>query len=157
MREILFRGKRTDNGEWVEGLVARYNPKFDCANIVDGFESLVPVKTETVGQYTGLTDKNGKKIFEGDILHFKAHQGGGFVCPIGTDIYYRVVFGCCNPDMDTLTDYIGFWALGLEYCDDDLYQDGWSIQYLVHSHGACIVGNIHDNPEFLEVQNDTRI
>ena len=68
MREILFRGKRVDNGEWVEGLLARYNPKFPSANILDEFEILTPVKTKTIGQYTGLKDKNGKKIFEGDIV-----------------------------------------------------------------------------------------
>lgn len=68
MREILFKGKRTDNGEWVYGLLGRYNADYERANIIDEFECLVPVKTETVGQYTGLTDKNGKKIFEGDIL-----------------------------------------------------------------------------------------
>ena len=68
MREILFRGKRTDNGEWVYGLLGRYNADFECANIIDEFELLVPVKTESVGQYTGLKDKNGRKIFEGDIV-----------------------------------------------------------------------------------------
>lgn len=60
----LFRGKRTDSGEWVYGLLGRYNADYENANIIDEFECLVPVKTKTVGQYTGLTDKNGKKIFE---------------------------------------------------------------------------------------------
>lgn len=61
MREILFRGKDNVSGEWISGYLVNEH------HIGDWLKS-VPVHPETVGQFTGLTDKNGKKIFEGDIV-----------------------------------------------------------------------------------------
>ena len=63
-RKILFRGKRIDNGEWVYG----YYIAVFSHSIVDNIGVAFEVKSKTIGRYTGLTDKNGKKIFEGDIL-----------------------------------------------------------------------------------------
>ena len=126
-REILFRGKRINNGEWVEG-------NYCAAEYItgDGIEHLIievprngcsaKINPETVGQYTGLTDKNGKKIFEGDIMAFTAY---------GFDYIGTVEFAD------------GSFSVMCEHASPFLDQ-------AVSKHGAYIIGNMHDNPEFLE-------
>lgn len=128
MREILFRGKRTDNGEWVEGYYCNLggnHPRVLKENIFIGkigrvleFKN-IDVISETVGQYTGLTDKNGVKIFEGDILRDDDNEENGVIEFV--DGEFCVVFG--NVETHGIADI------------------------------ACccyVIGNIHDNPELLE-------
>lgn len=134
MREVLFRGKRSDNGEWVEGV-----PFFEenrCYIIEDLFicneyactgavnSMVIP---ETVGQFTGLTDKNGKKIFEGDIVAGAAHwlertKNGAVDFREGSFglVWYR-------GDIETFNPFTSLCNVEYE-----------------------VIGNIHDNPELLK-------
>lgn len=127
MREILFRGKRVDNGEWVYGLVVRIGK--ETSNIVQKeFEILVPVIAETVSQYTGLTDKNGRKIFEGDICK---DRFGEFVVKWDEE-NSRFLGYYITTERETKINYIG-------QCD----KNGKSV--------VEVIRNIHDNTELLEV------
>lgn len=120
MREILFRGK-TVRWEWVTGLLAHVGNAWYISNKA-GVATAYEVIPNTVEQYTGLKDKNGKKIFEGDI------------CKVG-NLIYKVVF-----------EYSCWWFKILSnkvYCCP---------AFNSHCGEHCeIIGNIHDNPELLEV------
>lgn len=131
MREILFKGKRVDNGEWTEGyLFKQWNRTFLLWGMTGDIPNMTEVIPETVGQFTGLTDKNGKKIFEGDIVEF-------------TDIYIgekgraKIVFEAFKWKYSGCY-YGGNPIVWLCICDE-------SIEFE-------IIGNIYDNPELLEVE-----
>jgi uncharacterized phage protein (TIGR01671 family) len=147
MREILFRGKLPDTGEWVEGYVVKGNCTYilTAENIhymvvsVMGHASVevLPVIPNTVGQYTGLKDKNGKRIFEGDIIEINGIN-------MLTDGRYCVEFDVekerawiMRRDAEHNHGYFTFSEL-------DYYDSKVTEIY------ATVIGNIHDNPELFE-------
>lgn len=145
MREILFRGKRKDNGEWIEGylLIGRpYSCDNDEVNIVPPTDPMFfprceigmhyDVDPETVGQYTGLKDKNGKKVFEGDILSQTDRHCNN---PLIRAVKYEMSCGSC------CTQVFGFGASGQYHLD-----------FINLTEPFEVIGNIHDNPELLEVK-----
>ncbi len=158
MREILFRGKRVDNGQWLEsGSFCRcgddgINWDYYLGTGKPAIHEIDPhgnirasttlddcmfcmVDSNTIGQYTGLTDKNGKKIFEGDIVHVLGNQqvdDWKNVNYIGSVAFLDA--GFCVID-GTIEDH-AFRRYQLPRLDFDLE----------------VIGNIHDNPELLEVE-----
>lgn len=141
MREILFRGK-ANYGEWFEGFYVhipcgRGNIDEHLIQTVkeDGrIDRLTQVISETVGQFTGLCDKNGKKIFEGDIVHVLGNQSIEDWKYVNYNALIAFIDGgFCALD-GTVEDH-GFRRYALARMDFDLE----------------VIGNIHDNPELLEV------
>ena len=124
MREILFRAKDNGvlNGVWQYGSLDISNPDAPTIIRIDRHNNkmFIPILIETVGQYTGLTDKNGKKIFEGDII----------------DIQYPDIFVA-----NTVVEYVGAsFVASTDY-------DAWALDDFV---SLEVIGNIHDNPELLK-------
>ena len=136
MREILFRGKRESDGKWLYGLYTDhsvYGTDFPCIMPLrmekdDGDWAII---SETVGQFTGFTDKNGAKIFEGDILAFDDMDGSKGI--------YEVFYDGDN----------GKFAIAASgdrnYVDDfELFERNECFKWFT------VIGNIYDSPELLK-------
>ena len=132
MREILFRGKRTINGDWVYGDFVHGNERKSLRDSIFVYDSETQsfndyeINPSTLGQYTGLKDKNGKRIFEGDVakvlqgkdkdIAYVGFENGSFMLyPKTGNIYERTMWS--------------YW-----------YND-WDVE---------VIGNVHDNPDLLE-------
>ena len=145
MRDILFKAKRKDNGKWVEGFL------FQCLNngiewcigkeplsandyseIVGEYIDWFTIDENTICQYTGLTDKNGRKIWENDVVKCYADTDD-----LGNDLYffYKVIWH---------ESYHCWWLSDIHTLEDDYIH-----QY--NSSGIEVIGNIFDNPELLGV------
>jgi uncharacterized phage protein (TIGR01671 family) len=141
MREILFRGKKIEDREWIVGNLTIWSDKTASIDAEPTEESILwAVLPETVGQYTGLTDKNGKKIFEGDIVK----NDWCFMC--GNSV---VKFDQYKP-LDIGNEYqqghLGFYLEHIHKADKRSVRK--DIMYFANN--CEIIGNIHDNPELLK-------
>lgn len=159
MREILFRGKETGGDYWIYGTYLNHLKRTPCPMgdrvkrndwksliVFSGYSDwnmpkpidYIEVDPETVGQYTGLTDKNGKKIFEGDIIQI-----------------------LCYSYDELESEYFGIvecGELGNGLRDPD-GKEGYIWNYLYELQGSYtttyeVLGNIHDNPELLEQEDE---
>ena len=128
MREILFRGKCKNDGKWMEGFPVRiydYGGKiWEMHPFETNFNVICGVIPESIGQFTGLTDKNDKKIFEGDILD----------CKSGLYERCKVIFNefCSAFQLECADGFSDFFLCSINHKEME------------------IIGNIHDNPELLE-------
>lgn len=139
-REIIFRGKRIDNGEWVEGFpyithggehqIRYYDSE---SNIENCSHTVIP---DTVGRFTGLTDRNGVKIFEGDIIKWK------YLC--NDHLVYQVVYEKGTAGFVTRRNFNN--RDGIDCYSDSVFDDDGDM--------SEVIGNIHDNPELLEVSKN---
>ena len=144
MREILFRGKRLDNGEWVEGNL--FVSDTDGRTYILAGSRIVTIEWEvdpsTVGQYTGLKDKNGERIFEGDIVECVSWNEYFSIPEYNLFQNFRRVM--------VVVFHTGFFCMK-ESMPDPLRPNYWD---LIYNGDIEIIGNIHDNPEFMKRDAD---
>lgn len=145
MRNIIFRGKRIDNGEWEYGDLLQYDDGAVCIGVHsknytdDGFNAgqyrhIVPVDENTVGQYTGLKDKKGAMIFEGDILLLSDGKSHSEDVVVEHGLYGWTFY---NPQTATFYSDGSHTYVAVENCR---FMFGTGV----------VIGNIHDNPDLLK-------
>lgn len=152
-REILFRAQHIKTGEkvnlkgepapgmWVYGGILQGTGDHSIVYSTEPEIKKWPVYTDTVGQFTGLTDKNGKKIFEGDIVKYQFDNDD---CPFPNKhtekIIGRIFFSDFRASFSVTTG-----KNGSDMLNNDLFQ------YVQNGNRVEVIGNIHDNPELLRV------
>lgn len=148
MREILFRGKRIDNGEWVKGFpyithggehqIRYYDSE---SNIENCSHTVIP---DTLGRFTGLTDRNSTKIFEGDIIRWHDNTE--------LSVSGQIAEVCYGEYIDADSDFDDVYSLGFYFKLFDEDKTCATINWLNEcKNDFDIIGNIYDNPELLEV------
>ena len=129
MREIKFRGRRIDNSEWVYGDLWQYQGRTWMVPVIDGEAQRFEVDPETVGQYTELKDRNGKDIYEGDIVEHKSKS-----------INYSDSFIVAN--CEVFRNVRGTYRIrGKQIYETDLYIERKAVE---------VIGNIFDHPHLLK-------
>ena len=151
MREIKFRGKSVETGKWEYGnlVITDHNRLYEMIDNERRYRGVIAF--ETVGQFTGLHDKNGKEIYEGDIVEFEDAGEEGYE--------YKEGFGFDNIAQVVYDN--GIYTLSNFGENDNSYYatDGTAEEVLeeVLRNGNCeVIGNIYDNPELLGGINENR-
>lgn len=143
MRDVKFRGRHLDKSGWIHGDLAHRDVQVGIA--VAGYGVVYPVDPATVGQYTGLLDKSGREIYEGDILR-------GYSYPLMNDgevnYFAEVVWFDNCPAFGIYTHKAPLSSVRGISDGNCAYMEDWEPDKWE------IIGNIHDNPELLEAEED---
>lgn len=137
MREILFKAKRLDNGEWVEGYLFEtrehayiaYANQFDDDLFLSPQNIFIEVDANTICQYTGFNDNHGNKIWENDLIECKEFSNGYLIKHFLSQVEW---------DDD---------GTGFAFKDS---KHGWAFMDSLTVYECQVIGNIYDNPELLE-------
>ena len=150
MREILFRGKRMDNGTWTCGyLFCIWERAYLCWGTTNNVPNMKEVLPETVCQFTGIYDKNGRKIFEGDILQCNNN-------PIDLVKVVYGNFGVIDVETETAVDNVIGWHYEVIPTDELSKVEPFCLpmpltEFYINRCTMAVIGNIYDNPELMEV------